>query len=215
MNVVGRGAWRILLTGTPLSNNVDELFTLLNFVNAELFPRSTPLAEILKHDQLHSKQGRDELVAAERSDGVITKLHRLCEFVMLRRLKEQVPDLNLPERREVVLLAPPTERQAAWFAAIAQAVLHEHMKHDLESTPMERQKAKGKGKGRGRPPARQQHKAEEGEEEGEEGEEERPGKRARYGARLAAQATEEQREAFRASRLGCAPPARSLLSDRQ
>lgn len=99
-----RAAHRLMLTGTPLQNNLDELQSLLAFLMPNLFGRligftmSRELAE-------HRKAGK-KVVDSE----YVTKLKELLMPFILRRLKSQV-GLGLLPKIHTVLEAPPTELQ--------------------------------------------------------------------------------------------------------
>lgn len=67
--------YRLLLTGTPLQNNLEELFHLLNFLCPEKF------------NDLSAFQNEFEDIAKEDQ---IKKLHDLLGPHMLRRLKTDV-----------------------------------------------------------------------------------------------------------------------------
>ncbi|GMR60998.1 hypothetical protein PMAYCL1PPCAC_31193, partial [Pristionchus mayeri] len=85
--------YRLLLTGTPLQNNLEELFHLLNFLSPDRFydleSFTHEFAEISKEDQ-------------------IQKLHSLLGPHMLRRLKSDVLT-GMPTKSELIVridLAP-------------------------------------------------------------------------------------------------------------
>jgi len=69
--------YRLLLTGTPLQNNLHELWALLNFILPDLFKSSEEFDEVFN--------ASDEL-----QEGVLAKLHRILRPFMLRRLKTDV-----------------------------------------------------------------------------------------------------------------------------
>ena len=73
-------AYKLLLTGTPLQNNLEELFHLLNFLCPEKFQDLTAFqnefADIAKEEQ-------------------IKKLHEMLGPHMLRRLKADVLKVRL------------------------------------------------------------------------------------------------------------------------
>ena len=60
----------MLLTGTPVQNNTDELFSLLNFIE----PRHFPSAQLFKDEF-------GDLITAEQ----IEKLNKLLKPFILRR----------------------------------------------------------------------------------------------------------------------------------
>lgn len=79
---------RILLTGTPLNNNIRELFNLLNFLDQDSFK------------DLESM----EQEYADLNEAKIQKLHQMIKPYILRRIKADV--LNLPPKvRSVPYLA--------------------------------------------------------------------------------------------------------------
>ncbi len=71
----------MLLTGTPLQNNLQELFHLLNFLEPERF------------DSLDSFEQEFSNIAKEEQ---IARLHKLLAPHMLRRLKEDVMKARPP-----------------------------------------------------------------------------------------------------------------------
>ena len=78
---------RLLLTGTPVQNNLAELHSLLNFVRPGLFGEADSFQRWFS-----PKQG----------DGALRLLHRVIKPFLLRRLKEEVVK-ELPQKREFTL----------------------------------------------------------------------------------------------------------------
>ncbi|KAJ8598993.1 hypothetical protein CTAYLR_009472, partial [Chrysophaeum taylorii] len=94
----------LLLTGTPLQNNLHELWALLNLLHSDWFPSSD------KFDGAFELDG-----AAAKSDrAALDKAHRLLKPLMLRRLKQDV-ERGLPPKLETKILCPLTECQAFWY----------------------------------------------------------------------------------------------------
>ena len=77
----------MLLTGTPLQNNMDELFSLMNFLEPKQFSNS-------------------ELFLSEfgqcQTDDQVSKLQDILKPMMLRRLKEDV-EKNLKPKEETIV----------------------------------------------------------------------------------------------------------------
>lgn len=75
---------RLLLTGTPLQNNIGEMFNLLNFLQPTSFP-SLPSFEEKFNDLTSAKK--------------VEELKKLVAPYMLRRLKKDVME-NIPPKTE-------------------------------------------------------------------------------------------------------------------
>jgi SWI/SNF-related matrix-associated actin-dependent regulator of chromatin subfamily A member 5 len=83
---------RLLLTGTPLQNNLHELWALLNFLLPEVFASSEQFDEWFNLDV-------DDTEAKQR---MISQLHKILRPFMLRRLKADV-EKTLPPKTETIL----------------------------------------------------------------------------------------------------------------
>ena len=86
---------RILLTGTPLQNNLKELWSLLNFLMPNLFESADDFNSLFVMDE----DNKDDPEAQEK---VIKQIHRLLKPFMLRRLKIDV-ERNLPSKKEIYM----------------------------------------------------------------------------------------------------------------
>ncbi|KAM3878292.1 LOW QUALITY PROTEIN: chromodomain-helicase-DNA-binding protein 5 [Diretmus argenteus] len=94
--------YKLLLTGTPLQNNLEELFHLLNFLTPERFNNLDgfleEFADISKEDQ-------------------IKKLHDLLGPHMLRRLKADVFK-NMPAKTELIVRVELSPMQKKYYKFI-------------------------------------------------------------------------------------------------
>jgi ATP-dependent DNA helicase len=80
---------RLLLTGTPLQNNLTELWALLNFLLPDIFDDLESFQAWFDFD--FSKENTEERVMqGELQDSVVTKLHQILRPFLLRRLKQDV-----------------------------------------------------------------------------------------------------------------------------
>ncbi|KAF8499323.1 SNF2 family N-terminal domain-containing protein [Hysterangium stoloniferum] len=84
---ISRG--RMLITGTPLQNNLQELFSLLNFICPEIFSDFIDLDSFLHKDD-ESGSGEDA------SKKVVEALHKILRPFLLRRVKVDVEKNLLP-----------------------------------------------------------------------------------------------------------------------
>lgn len=98
---------RLLLTGTPLQNNLHELWALLNFLLPDVFASSEQFDEWFNLDV-------DDLEAKQR---IISQLHKLLRPFMLRRLKADV-ETALPPKSETILFTGLSEVQKKLYRDI-------------------------------------------------------------------------------------------------
>lgn len=97
---------RLLITGTPLQNNLHELWALLNFLLPDVFGESEAF------DQWFSGQQDDQ-------DTVVQQLHRVLRPFLLRRVKSDVEKSLLP-KKEVNLYIGMSEMQVKWYKKILE-----------------------------------------------------------------------------------------------
>lgn len=97
---------RLLITGTPLQNNLHELWALLNFLLPDVFGDSEAF------DQWFSGQDQDQ-------DTVVQQLHRVLRPFLLRRVKADVEKSLLP-KKEVNLYIGMSEMQVKWYQKILE-----------------------------------------------------------------------------------------------
>lgn len=95
---------RVLLSGTPLQNNVNELFSLLNFLEPSQFASSD--AFLNEFGQL-------------KSESEVIKLQALLKPMMLRRLKEDV-EKTLAPKEETIIEVELTNIQKKYYRAILE-----------------------------------------------------------------------------------------------
>lgn len=97
---------RLLITGTPLQNNLHELWALLNFLLPDVFGDSQAF------DQWFSTQGQDQ-------DTVVQQLHKVLRPFLLRRVKSDVEKSLLP-KKEVNLYIGMSDMQVKWYKKILE-----------------------------------------------------------------------------------------------
>ncbi|KAJ1258909.1 hypothetical protein BS78_10G112100 [Paspalum vaginatum] len=96
-----RSSHRLLLTGTPLQNNLEELWALLNFLLPNIFNSSEDFSQWFnKPFESNSDNSPDEaLLSEEENLLIINRLHQVLRPFVLRRLKHKVEN-ELPEKIE-------------------------------------------------------------------------------------------------------------------
>ncbi|XP_021808623.1 chromatin structure-remodeling complex protein SYD isoform X1 [Prunus avium] len=92
---------RLLLTGTPLQNNLEELWALLNFLLPNIFNSSEDFSQWFNKPFESSGDSTAEqaLLSEEENLLIINRLHQVLRPFVLRRLKHKVEN-ELPEKIE-------------------------------------------------------------------------------------------------------------------
>ncbi|KDN44935.1 hypothetical protein K437DRAFT_208624, partial [Tilletiaria anomala UBC 951] len=118
-----RSANRLILTGTPLHNNLAELWSLLNFILPDIFDDLETFEKWFDFSDMHDDQGSQKIfrkrtgVSQSAATTIITQLHEILKPFLLRRLKSDVEG-NLPPKKEYLLYAPLTEMQKELYDAV-------------------------------------------------------------------------------------------------
>ncbi|KAF9320593.1 hypothetical protein BG003_005565 [Podila horticola] len=108
---------RLLLTGTPLQNNLSELWSLLNFLLPDIFDDLESFQEWFDFSDINAKEGQERILGEESQSGIVSSLHHILKPFLLRRIKTDV-EHSLPKKREYLLYAPLTPIQKEWYDAV-------------------------------------------------------------------------------------------------
>ncbi|KAJ7906777.1 SNF2 family DNA-dependent ATPase, partial [Mycena leptocephala] len=106
-------AGRMVLTGTPLHNNLAELWSLLNFILPDIFD------DVDAFQEWFSLPRMSALLPSARMGTFISTLHTILKPFLLRRMKADVLGSALPPKKSYVLYA----RLSAWQREAYEAVL--------------------------------------------------------------------------------------------
>ena len=95
---------KVLLTGTPLQNNLEELYALLNFLNPEEF-----------YDVGYFMREYGSMANKES----VERMQKILKPIMLRRLKEDV-EKSLKPKEETIIEVELTNIQKKYYRAIIE-----------------------------------------------------------------------------------------------
>ncbi|KAK6465787.1 SNF2 family N-terminal domain-containing protein [Scheffersomyces coipomensis] len=109
---------RLLITGTPLQNNLHELWALLNFLLPDVFGDSEVFDEWFEN-QGASNGNDDEEDKSKNQDKVIQQLHQLLSPFLLRRVKSDVETSLLPKIETNVYIGM-TDMQIQWYKKLLE-----------------------------------------------------------------------------------------------
>ncbi|CAH1773358.1 unnamed protein product [Owenia fusiformis] len=132
-----RSTHRLLLTGTPLQNNLSELWSLLNFLLPEIFDDLGSFqAWFCDLEYLQSSEAAKEIVEEEERKNVLAMMHQILKPFMLRRLKTDVC-LAIPPKKEVIVYAPLTTLQQQFYrTTIDRTILNVIENKNKPETPV-------------------------------------------------------------------------------
>ncbi|XP_046538931.1 chromodomain-helicase-DNA-binding protein 1-like isoform X1 [Equus quagga] len=95
----------LLLTGTPIQNSLQELYSLLSFVEPDLFSKEQVEDFVQRYQDI------------EKESESASELHQLLQPFLLRRVKAEVAT-ELPKKTEVVIYHGMSALQKKYYKAI-------------------------------------------------------------------------------------------------
>ncbi|KAK3044199.1 hypothetical protein LTS18_001912, partial [Coniosporium uncinatum] len=128
-----RSANRLLITGTPLQNDLTELWSLLHFLMPDIFDTYEQFESWFDFSALKDKQSYDQFLNEERRKNLVSSLHAVLKPFLLRRVKADVEKM-MPKKREYVLFAPLTPMQRELYQAILDGSSREYLEGEAERT---------------------------------------------------------------------------------
>ncbi|KAF5292024.1 hypothetical protein FQA39_LY14141 [Lamprigera yunnana] len=96
---------RLLLTGTPLQNNLMELWSLMHFLMPHVFQSHREFKEWFSNPVTGMIEGNSEY-----NESIIKRLHKVLRPFLLRRLKSEV-EKQMPKKYEHVVMCRLSKRQ--------------------------------------------------------------------------------------------------------
>ncbi|KAK4773038.1 hypothetical protein SAY87_028057 [Trapa incisa] len=107
---------RLLLTGTPIQNNMAELWALLHFIMPTLFDSHEQFNEwFSKGIENHAEHG------GTLNEHQLNRLHAILKPFMLRRVKKDVVS-ELTKKTEITVHCKLSSRQQAFYQAIKNKI---------------------------------------------------------------------------------------------
>lgn len=127
---------RLLITGTPLQNNITELWSLLHFLLPEIFNDLNSFQSWFDFSSVLDNSGQADAIE-RRKRNLVTTMHAILKPFLLRRVKTDV-ETALPKKREYILYAPLTAEQKDLYREILNGTGRQY----LEGKAVERLAAK-------------------------------------------------------------------------
>ncbi|KAL8676999.1 MAG: hypothetical protein Q9186_006534 [Xanthomendoza sp. 1 TL-2023] len=117
---------RLILTGTPLQNNLSELWSLLNYLLPEAFSDLEKFQEIFDFTAAQDEDSEANQLTKKKRQETISSLHTILKPFLLRRVKADVEN-HLPKKREYILYAPLTSIQRELYRKIKDGEIRSYL----------------------------------------------------------------------------------------
>jgi ATP-dependent DNA helicase len=130
---------RLLITGTPLQNNIAELWSLLHFLLPEVFNDLDSFESWFDFSSVLEDRTNSDGKAAKRKSSLVSTMHAILKPFLLRRVKTDV-ESSLPKKREYILYAPLTSEQKDLYREILSGTSRSY----LEGKAVERIEARSR-----------------------------------------------------------------------
>ncbi|KAL4809374.1 SNF2 family N-terminal domain-containing protein [Aspergillus unguis] len=127
---------RLLITGTPLQNNITELWSLLHFLLPEIFNDLSSFQNWFDFSSVLDNNDQTDTIE-RRKRNLVSTMHSILKPFLLRRVKTDV-ETALPKKREYILYAPLTAEQKDLYREILNGTGRQY----LEGKATERLMAK-------------------------------------------------------------------------
>lgn len=128
-----QSANRLLITGTPLQNNLTELWSLLHFLMPSIFDKLESFESWFDFSALKEKNGVEQILSEDRKKNLVASLHAILKPFLLRRVKADV-ETSLPKKREYVLYAPLTQTQRELYQEILEGNSRAYLENKVVET---------------------------------------------------------------------------------
>lgn len=115
---------RLLLTGTPLQNNLSELWSLLNYLIPEIFDDLPLFENLFDFSDLTDSDKKNQLIEKEKEEQIVSKMHQILEPFLLRRVKTDVK-ISIPRKKEILVYAPLTVEQEELYKSVLDRTILE------------------------------------------------------------------------------------------
>lgn len=113
---------------TPIQNTLDELWSLLNFVNPQIFDDLSVFQSWFGFKDIGQKtvgaSNEESILLEERKNQTVTKLHEILRPFLLRRIKVDVLS-EMPPKKEIIVYSGISKLQAGYADLIEKGTLRD------------------------------------------------------------------------------------------
>ncbi|NWH69997.1 RA54B protein, partial [Piaya cayana] len=126
---------RIILTGTPIQNDLQEFYALIEFVNPGILGSSSTYRKIYEEPIVRSREPSATKEEKELGEKRAAELTRLTGLFILRRTQEVINKF-LPPKKESIIFCRPTALQLELYRKLLSSqVIRSCLQGRLENSP--------------------------------------------------------------------------------
>ncbi|WAR17517.1 DDM1-like protein [Mya arenaria] len=123
---------RLLLTGTPLQNNLKELWSLLHFLLPEIFDDLGSFETWFDVTVISDDAADEAIIEEEKKTNILGMLHQILTPFMLRRVKADV-DIDIPPKKELIVYAPLSNVQREFYeSTVDRTILNKFKTNNVD-----------------------------------------------------------------------------------
>eukprot|EP00477_Mikrocytos_mackini_P001688 GAHX01001826.1.p1 GENE.GAHX01001826.1~~GAHX01001826.1.p1 ORF type:complete len:971 (-),score=200.63 GAHX01001826.1:269-3181(-) len=108
---------KLLLTGTPIQNNMNELWALLHIIMPQMFDSNSEFGKWFSKDVEEHAAGLADVL----DEIQLSRLHSVLKPFMLRRLKKDVEN-ELPKKKEILIECDLSETQTRFYKQLTNSL---------------------------------------------------------------------------------------------
>ena len=113
-----RADTRLLLTGTPLQNDLTELWSIINFVMPAMFPSAGAFGDWVDEEEKGSAAAAREGGGAPMTSLAARRMQTILRPFVLRRTKADIEALALPPKIQIILRIGLSEYEQTFYNRI-------------------------------------------------------------------------------------------------
>ena len=110
---------RVLISGTPIQNNLSEFWNVANFAVPGILGDLAAFRRLYERPMSQSNQKTASAVQKEKGRRQAEALNSITSTFVIRRLQKDILNKYLKKRTEVLLFCRPTESQCTLYQSIA------------------------------------------------------------------------------------------------
>jgi len=117
---------RLLITGTPIQNNLSEFHNIVNFVCPGILGNLNTFRRVYERPLASANNKNATQTQKERSETLGQQLEAVTSSFMIRRLQKDVLKSLLPPRFETLLFCRPSRTQSDLYKTLSQGASLDH-----------------------------------------------------------------------------------------